>query len=220
VPKDDKVADGDADKTVPLSEHKSLQRKLARSQTSVKQLEERIETLGSGQGRTETLAEGILQILGSSADDETKRAADVLLQGNAGRRTADTTAAQDTARLNALVEDGDVDWDDERYNSARDVYSEIAKSGDMARIPELERIIREVAHPTDASLQEQIDEGVRKALDEMKLGGARVDLKATSAKTGTKLSPADLGEMHPSEGIEGMRAKVNQALDQIGPSKR
>ena len=202
--------------TISASEYKKLQRKYDRRNTTARKAEERVEGLEAGMSRLESLVEGLTALVAQTDDDLRPAAADLVNQ-NASRRSADDTSAQLTARLNQSLEDADADWEDERFDDARRVLDEINASGDLARASEVEQLIRQVIDPQDeTSLEERIEEAVSRAIHGERRVTNRVDTGQTTVRTGGTVTRSDLANLDPRQGLDNLRAKVNQALDQIG----
>ena len=202
--------------TISASEYKKLQRKYDRRNTTARKAEERVEGLEAGMSRLESLVEGLTALVAQTDDDLRPAAADLVNQ-NASRRSADDTSAQLTARLNQSLEDADADWEDERFDNARRVLDEINASGDLARASEVEQLIRQVIDPQDeTSLEERIEEAVSRAIHGERRVTNRVDTGQTTVRTGGTVTRSDLANLDPRQGLDALRAKVNQALDQIG----
>ena len=202
--------------TISASEYKKLQRKYDRRNTTARKAEERVEGLEAGMSRLESLVEGLTALVAQTDDDLRPAAADLVNQ-NASRRSADDTSAQLTARLNQSLEDADADWEDERFDNARRVLDEINASGDLARASEVEQLIRQVIDPQDeTSLEERIEEAVSRAIHGERRVTNRVDTGQTTVRTGGTVTRSDLANLDPRQGLDNLRAKVNQALDQIG----
>ena len=201
---------------ISASEYKKLQRKYDRRNTTARKAEERVEGLEASMSRLESLVEGLTALVAQTDDDLRPAAADLVNQ-NASRRSADDTSAQLTARLNQSLEDADADWEDERFDDARRVLDEINASGDLARASEVEQLIRQVIDPQDeTSLEERIEEAVSRAIHGERRVTNRVDTGQTTVRTGGTVTRGDLANLDPRQGLDNLRAKVNQALDQIG----
>ena len=201
---------------ISASEYKKLQRKYDRRNTTARKAEERVEGLEASMSRLESLVEGLTALVAQTDDDLRPAAADLVNQ-NASRRSADDTSAQLTARLNQSLEDADADWEDERFDDARRVLDEINASGDLARASEVEQLIRQVIDPKDeTSLEERIEEAVSRAIHGERQVTNRVDTGQTTVRTGGTVTRSDLANLDPRQGLDNLRAKVNQALDQIG----
>jgi len=201
---------------ISASEYKKLQRKYDRRNTTARKAEERVEGLEASMSRLESLVEGLTALVAQTDDDLRPAAADLVNQ-NASRRSADDTSAQLTARLNQSLEDADADWEDERFDDARRVLDEINASGDLARASEVEQLIRQVIDPKDeTSLEERIEEAVSRAIHGERQVTNRVDTGQTTVRTGGTVTRGDLANLDPRQGLDNLRAKVNQALDQIG----
>ena len=202
--------------TISASEYKKLQRKYERRNTTARKAEERVEGLEAGMSRLESLVEGLTALVAQTDDDLRPAAADLVNQ-NHSRRSADDTSAQLTARLNQSLEDADADWEDERFDDARRVLDEINASGDLARASEVEQLIKQVIDPQDeTSLEERIEEAVSRAIHGERRVTNRVDTGQTTVRTGGTVTRSDLANLDPRQGLDNLRAKVNQALDQIG----
>jgi chromosome segregation ATPase len=201
---------------ISASEYKKLQRKYDRRNTTARKAEERVEGLEASMSRLESLVEGLTALVAQTDDDLRPAAADLVNQ-NHSRRSADDTSAQLTARLNQSLEDADADWEDERFDDARRVLDEINASGDLARASEVEQLIRQVIDPQDeTSLEERIEEAVSRAIHGERRVTNRVDTGQTTVRTGGTVTRGDLANLDPRQGLDNLRAKVNQALDQIG----
>jgi hypothetical protein len=201
---------------ISASEYKKLQRKYDRRNTTARKAEERVEGLEAGMSRLETLVEGLTALV-AQTDDDLRQPAAELVNSNASRRSADDTSAQLTARLNQSIEDADEDWEDEKFDDARRVLDEINASGDLSRASEVERLIGQAIDPkSETSLEERIEEAVSRAVHGERRVANRVDTGETTVRTGGQVTRSDLANLDPREGLDAMRARVNQALDQIG----
>ena len=208
----------DEAQTIPLEEHKKLQRKFNRRDGAARKAEEKVESLEAGLSRVEALVEGLTTLL-VQGDDGLRSAAIKLIEGNGERRKADTTSAQLGARLNQLVDSADEDWEDPKFNPARLVLDSINETGDLGRAPEVERLINEALHPTDSrSLEERVAEAVGKALHQERTGKAKVDTGETTAFSGP-VSRASLARLDPRKGITEIRKQLDQAYEQLGVKK-
>ncbi len=213
MPESDNLTDAE---NVSASDYKKLQRKYDRRNNTAKKAEERVEGLESSMSRLESLVEGLTALVVAS-DDSLRDAGRELVDNNASRRSADETSAQLTARLNQSLEDADEEWADEKFDTARRVLDEINASGDLARASEVESLINQAINPQDeTSLEERIEEAVSRAIHGERRVANRVDTGQTTVRTGGTVTRSDLANLDPREGLDTLRAKVNQALDQIG----
>ena len=213
MPESDNLTDAE---NVSASEYKKLQRKYERRNTTAKKAEERVEGLESGMSRLESLVEGLTALV-VATDDSLRDAGRELVDNNASRRSADETSAQLTARMNQSLEEADEEWGDEKFDAARRVLDEINASGDLARASEVESLINQAINPQDeTSLEERIEEAVSRAIHGERRVANRVDTGQTTVRTGGTVTRSDLANLDPRQGLDALRAKVNQALDQIG----
>lgn len=206
---DDDTTGQDAD-TIPMAEHKNLQRKFDRLSKKLAKTTERAETSESGQDRLESLMVGIAEALTDGDDTSTARVKELVAQ-NTTQKSADATAAQLTARLDQAVDDAGEDWEDGKFDAARAVLAEIQTSGDLTRGHEVERLIRDATSTEDESVEDKIKAAV--LADRQSTG--RVDTNESSATSG-KVRFGDITSMNPkAEGIGSMREKMKKALDQF-----
>jgi hypothetical protein len=202
--------------TISASEYKKLQRKYERRNNTARKSEERVEGLESGMARLESLVEGLTALV-VATDDDLRVAGKELVDTNASRRSADETSAQLTARLNQSLEEADESWEDEKFDDARRVLDEINANGDLTRASEVENLISRAINPqSETSLEERIEEAVSRAIHGERRVASRVDTGETTVRTGGTVTRGDLANLDPRQGLDALRAKVNQALDQIG----
>jgi len=202
------------EQTVPMAEFKSLQRKLDRASKKAAKAEERAESLEAGQGRTEDLLEGLATLM-TEGDAESTARAQTLVNTNSARRTADTSAAQLTARLGQTIDDADENWDDVKFDSARNVLRDMNSSGDMSRGSEAERLVKEAIEASSTeSYEERLEREVQAAVLKDRQDSGRVDT-TESASTDARVRFSDLTNMDPKQGVGAMRETTKKALDQL-----
>jgi hypothetical protein len=210
MPDTDQAADADSE-TISLSEYKKLQRTNNRLKAKGTKTEEQVESILSTLARIEAFQEGLATIIG--ADDDLRPIANQLVSENNVRRKADLTSDQLHVRLSQTLDEAEADWDDERFDSARKLYSTINETGDLSRAAELEDLVRRVI---GGSEEDEIDERVRVAVEEQMSHareGSRVDTGSTTATSG-RIGKRDLA-YNPRNGIEGLRENLTKAMDQI-----
>ena len=216
------MADGEQteEQTVSMTDYKSLQRKFDRASKKAAKAEERAESLESGQTRSADFMQELAAILTEGDAEATAKVA-TLINTTETRQTADTSAAQLTARLNQTLDDAGEDWDDAKFDSARTVLDEINKSGDMARGYEAERLIRDAIKGDGDSNEGTTEEKVQAAVDAAVLKDrqdhGRVDTQDSAATTaGGQVTPQDLSSMNPkTQGTKAMREINEKALSQL-----
>ena len=210
------MADDDQDvQTVPMAEHKALQRKLTKAQSRAVDAIKRAESLEAGQSRMQDTLTGMMEII-TEGDADAGAKVKALINTTEARKSADTSAATLTARLDGIVEDSDNVWEDSKFDAARAVVEEIEKSGDLSHGYEAERLIKDAIESTstdDDSFEDRVEKAAAEAVlkDRQELG--RVDTK-DSASTSTRVTYADVGNLNPKAGKKANKESMDAALDQ------
>lgn len=204
----------DGDRTVPEAEYKKLQRKLNKVTAKWQDSEARNAEMTSAATRTESMVEGLADLVAGS-DVQLKTKADDLVKRNAAQRGSDTSAAQGTARLEQKIDAADEDWEDTKFDLARRRLEEINDSGDHSRLGEVERLIDEAIAPSEEDVDARIEAAVAKALLGDKQERTRVDNTTSTAIEG-KVRFSDLAAINPSTQSPAEMAEINKkALDQM-----
>ena len=202
--------------SVSKSEYQALQRKFDRRDRTAKALEQRLHEVEAGSSRVEALLENLTSFLAGD-DAQLKTAASRMLGENASKRTLDKSAAELQSRLNQVLDGADEDWEDPKFAPARKILEEINRSGDMSRSVEVERLMRDAITPPDnRSEQERIDAAVTAAIAAERKGTRRVDTgESSNVRDGGNVSRSDLGRWKPSDGIDSLKSRLDQAMKQI-----
>jgi predicted transcriptional regulator len=199
--------------TIPIARYKQLQRQYDKRNATARKAEERVDGLEAGQARQEALLKGIINMFGSTEQDLSPEARR-LLSANDAQHETDITATNLTGKFNQMIEHADEDWENEKFNAARRVLDEINTSGNLARAPEVERLIQEALGTLDSRpVAEQVQEAVAKALHNERNENSRVDTRSTSVAGGpisrSTLQNGDLRNM------DSFKANLNKALEQL-----
>ena len=194
-------------------EYKKLQRKLNRNLTQTTDTGLRIAELEAGQKRAEGLLEALLETTTSFGDESTtERTRDVMRELQDQRRN-DTTAAQFEAELNGLLDENDIDWSDEKFESARRLLDEVNQSGDLNRLSEVRRLTQEAltSNLSSESSESQIQQAILKDRQEH----GRVDT-GSSVGGGQRYTRQDVENLDPIKlGVRGMREELEKVYDQM-----
>ena len=195
--------------TISMDEHKKLQRKFDRRNKTATKAEQAVEALQSDVSRLEALFESFMQVVVGD-DDKAKLTVEQLLSSNKERRSKDMTSAELTARLGRILDENDVDWDDDRFEPARKILDEINSTGDLSRAAELERLVQKAVEPPEEDFNARVEAEVAKRIQ----SNARVDTGQSVNTGGSRVRRSDL-QYNPSEGIEGLRKRLEQAQTQL-----
>lgn len=197
---------------IPEAQYKELQRKYDRRDKTAKQAEKRIVELEAGMSRVEGLLESLTGFL-AGEDAQLKPVANRMVEENQGRRQKDRSAAELQSKLNQVLDESDADWDDPRFEKAREVMDTINESGDLSRGYEVERLIREAVSGNSESGQAAIDTAVAAALAAERNNSRRVDTGEGTSRPG-QVTRQDL-TFNPSAGVGDLKARLAQAMDQL-----
>ena len=202
------------DEVVSLTEYKKLQRKTSRQATRNRELGQRVAEAEATSKRIETLLETVLARSVHPEDVEGTAVVAEAQRGLAAQRALDTTAVQLETRLNEMLDEADIDWDDERLTEARRLLAVVNDTGNLSMGPAVERAVTEALSPTPtpADLRTMIDEAVRRDRQE----SGRVDVQQGTS-SGGKYTRNDLKTLDIKQlGVRGFREKLNEAYDQMG----
>jgi hypothetical protein len=211
----DSGVDNDAgDEVISLTEYKKLQRKTSRQATRNRELGQRVAEAEATSKRIETLMETVLAHSVHPEDAEGTAVVAEAQRGLAAQRTLDTTAVQLETRLNEMLDEADIDWDDERLTEARRLLAVVNDTGNLSMGPAVERAVTEALSPTPSSddIRTMIDEAVRRDRQE----SGRVDVQQGTS-SGGKYTRNDVKALDIKQlGVRGFREKLNEAYDQMG----
>ena len=212
----DSGVDNDAgDEVISLTEYKKLQRKTSRQATRNRELGQRVAEAEATSKRIETLLETVLTHSVHPGDVEGTAVVAEAQRGLAAQRALDTTAVQLETRLNDMLDEADVDWDDERLTEARRLLAVVNDTGNLSMGPAVERAVTEAlspSAPTSDDLRTMIDEAVRRDRQE----SGRVDVQQGTS-SGGKYTRNDVKALDIKQlGVRGFREKLNEAYDQMG----
>jgi len=194
-------------------EYKKLQRKLNRNLTKNRDTGLRIAELESGQKRAESLLEALLETTSSFGDENIAERTRETMRGFQDQRRNDSTAAQFEAELNNILDEHDIEWSDERFESARRLLDEVNQSGDLHRLSEVRRLTQEAlaSSPVGENTEVRIQEAVLKDRQEH----GRVDT-GTSVGGGQRYTRQDVENLDPIKlGVRGMREELDKVYDQM-----
>ena len=196
-------------------EYKKLQRKLNRNLTKAKDTGLRIAELEAGQKRAEGLLEALLETTSSFGDESTTERTREVMRELQDQRRNDTTAAQFEAELNGLLDENDIDWSDEKFESARRLLDEVNQSGDLNRLSEVRRLTQEALA---SSLPLDNDARIQEAILKDRQEHGRVDT-GSSVGGGQRYTRQDVENLDPiALGVRGMREELDKVYDQMQSS--
>jgi hypothetical protein len=202
------------DEVVSLTDYKKLQRKTSRQATRNRELGQRVAEAEATSKRIETLLETVLTRSVHPEDAEGTAVVAEAQRGLAAQRALDTTAVQLETRLNEMLDEADIDWDDERLTEARRLLSVVNDTGNLSMGPAVERAVTEALSPAPTSddIRTMIDEAVKRDRQE----SGRVDVQQGTS-SGGKYTRNDLKTLDIKQlGVRGFREKLNEAYDQMG----
>ena len=190
--------------------YKQLQRKYNRQQTKTREATQWMAELESGQRRIEQLLDTVLDAATMGDEQLSGRARE--LRGELdSQRSNDKTAAQFEYELNAMLDDNDTDWQDERLVEARRLLDDINSTGDLNRLHEVKRLTQDAFQDQGADVDTKIQDAILRDRQEH----GRVDT-GSSVGGGQRFTRQDVADLDPIKlGGRGMRDVLDKVYDQM-----
>ena len=209
------MPDDETPSVVPLAEFQALQRKYARRDKTASTVQAQVEQQGAALARMETLLESLTQVVAHDSPAAQERVT-ALVTANSSRRSLDQTTAQLTARVNAAIDNADMEWTDPKFAKAHEIFREIEQTGNLARAPEMEAAVLAAIKGEDSStsLEDRIAAAVAAALHANKQDSVRTDTGGSTVRSGA-VTRSQLATANPAQGLANLKSQIDQVWSQM-----